>query len=289
MERELFTIITRAVHSLPGACTAPPKCQYTDACIVLTLLWAVVHDRPVDWACRRRNWPWHDRTRRLPSGATMSRRLRTDSVRDLLLATLERLNIVPEPHQRLILDGKALAIAWHSADPDAKVGRGAGGLAKGYKLHMIVDETGNLVSFLVTALNVGEQQAARTMIESIDHGRGTQMLADSNYDSSALYDAAASKGVQLIADKRYKKAKGLGHHYQSPHRLKALAMMQADHTVLDPRRRIEGCFGTLGNVTGGLCGLPNWVRRIDRVERWIAAKLMIDAAHRRLRRGHAVA
>ena len=31
--------------------------RYTTAFIVGFFLWAVIHDRPVSWACRRENWP----------------------------------------------------------------------------------------------------------------------------------------------------------------------------------------------------------------------------------------
>lgn len=49
--------------------------------IVVTWLWAVLHDRPVSWACDRRNWPIHARRRPRPSPSTMSRRLRSPVVR----------------------------------------------------------------------------------------------------------------------------------------------------------------------------------------------------------------
>ena len=91
---------------------------------------------------------------------------------------------------------------------------------------------------------------------------------------------AGQRGVQLIAARRYKKAKGLGHHRHSPHRLVALDMQQRDPKILEPRRRIEGHFGTMGNVIGGLAPLPNAVRGLPRVKRWVTAKLLIDALHR---------
>lgn len=284
MERELFTIVTRVVDALAGTRTRPPKCQFSDRDIILVLVWAVLHDRPIDWACRRKSWPFHDRTRPLPSGSTMCRRLRTDSVLDLMLRVLQELNRVSVKDGVLILDAKALPLAWHTADPDAGVGRGAGALAKGYKLHMIVDGAGNLEAFAVLPLNVGEQAGARLLIHQLAVLGNRWMLGDSNYDCNHLYDAAGDIGVQLLAPQRCRNAKGLGHCYHSPHRLRALRLMKNLPLHRGVRRTIEGCFGTLGNVIGGLNGLPNWVRRLHRVERWVTVKLIIDAAHRRLRR-----
>jgi len=283
MERELFALLLSVLDELDGVRHRPRKCQYTDRDILIVLLWAVLHDRPIDWACKRKNWPTHDRTRALPSGSTMSRRLRTESVCDLLLHWLLAANLVCDDGP-LILDAKALAVAWHSADPDAGIGRGAGQLSKGYKLHAIVDRDGNLRAFVVFALNVSEQAAAEYLIDQLPQEHGRVLLADGNYDSNRLYDCAAEKGIQLIAERRYKQARGLGHHRHSPHRLEALRRMEADSDLLAERRLIEGCFGTLGNVVAGLSSLPNWARHWDRVERWVIGKLLIDAAHRRIRK-----
>ena len=51
--------------------------------IVVVYLWAVIHDRPTSWACERRNWNGIEVVR-LPSQPTMSRRLRTRPVQQLL-------------------------------------------------------------------------------------------------------------------------------------------------------------------------------------------------------------
>lgn len=282
MERELFALMVAVLDAQADARYRPPKCQYTDRDILIVLLWAALHDRPIDWACQRRHWPPHDRVRPLPSGATMSRRLRTDSILELLLRLVLAIQLT-SPDGLLLLDAKPLPIAWHSTDPDAGVGRGAGGLAKGYKLHTILDFDGNVQAFAVFPLNVSEQAAAELLITQLHGVEGRTMLADANYDSNRLYDLAGERGVQLLAQRRYQNAKGIGHHRHSPHRLEALRRMAEDETLLDPRRRIEGYFGTLGNVIGGLNGLPNRMRRLQRVERWVIAKLIIDAAHRRRR------
>lgn len=184
----------------------------------------------------------------------------------------------------LIIDGRALVIAWHSADRDAGYGRGRGGRACGYKLHEIIDSCGNCRRFRVEPLNVAEQTVARDLIDSLSIGEADVLLADANYDSNELYRRADERGIQLIADRRHRDAEGLGHRRQHPARLQAIAMLEADRGRLGPRRLIEGGFGTQGNVVGGLGPLPNHVRGLRRVRLWVGLKIVIDAAHRHRRR-----
>jgi hypothetical protein len=212
----------------------------------------------------------------------MSRRLRCDSVLDLLLRVIASLNLLNECNDtnEFILDAKAMAVASHSADPDARFGRGVGAMAKGYKLHLIADSSGKIVAFAVCPLNVSEQHAAGLLLQTLRGDTPRRLLADASYDSNRLYDLAGEKNLQLIADRRYKNARSIGHQVHSLHRLEALRLMYQDPTILAPRRRIESIFGTMGNVIAGLAPLPNHVRRLHRVERWIIAKLIIHSLHR---------
>jgi hypothetical protein len=289
MERELFVLLIEALDGLGASRHRPPKARFTDRDIVLVWMWAVLHDRPVDWACRRMNWPFHDRTRRLPSGATMSRRLRTASVQNLVLAVLHALAVGLAAHAMgLVMDGKPLPVSGNSVDRDVGFGRACGVMARGYKLHVIADFAGNIREFEVQPLNVSEQAAARAMLGRLPLLPGCRLLADGNYDSNELYDLAAQRGVQMVAARRYRTARGLGHQRHSPHRLRALQIQRDDPTALAPRRSIESRFGTMGNVIGGLSPLPNAVRGLVRVRRWVTAKLLVDALHRRRRaRTHA--
>ena len=292
MERNIFALLASALDGLEGAWARPSKATFTDRDIVLTFFWGVLHDRSVDWACRRGNWPFHDRKRALPSGPTMSRRLREPSVLALIDATRVALRAIRAEDDRATanLDAKPVTVSGHSQDKSAGYGRAGRIFTRGYKLHDIADPAGNVEVYEVLSLKVSEQAAARGLLAGYTPRRpGVTLLADANYDSSELYDLAAERGVQLVAGKRYKHAKGLGHVYQSPHRLKGLAMQARDPRVLEPRRRIEGQFGTMGNVVGGLAPLPNFVRGLTRVRRWIAAKLAIDAAHRFRRINNATA
>ena len=71
---------------------------------------------------------------------------------------------------------------------------------------------------------------------------------------------------------------GKGHHYQSPYRLRSIALAETDfgRTVYALRARIERAFGNAGSFGGGLAPLPAWVRGWYRVHSWVAAKLLIN-------------
>ena len=73
MERQLFTLIYQWLVMV-GATHRRGKKQFSDTMIVAVVVWAVLHDRPLVWACREFNWP-ADRqvVLQLPSPGTMSR------------------------------------------------------------------------------------------------------------------------------------------------------------------------------------------------------------------------
>lgn len=278
MERELFKLLMSALAGLPGIRRRPHKATFTDYDVLAVLLWAALHDRPISWAARRCNWPVHDRVRALPSGATMSRRLRGASIGRWLDLLREAIALPGEGARTLVIDGRPLTIARHSNDADAAYGRAAGGMGKGYKLHQIVDLQGNCRAWRVTPLNVNEKQSAMGMIRDLRPGAADTLLADNNYDANKLYQRARRRGVQLLAPRRQGAKRIINR--QDPARLRAIAMLAEDPRLLAPRRFIETCFATQGNTVGGLGPLPNHVRGLARVTRWVAAKLAIDAAHR---------
>ena len=53
MERELFRRLVAALGQLPAL--PQPRYTYSDQHVVRVLLWAVLHDRPVSWACQATN------------------------------------------------------------------------------------------------------------------------------------------------------------------------------------------------------------------------------------------
>ena len=113
--------------------------RFSDWWVALTYLWAVLHDRPTAWACDPENWPEAERWRVLPSQATMSRRLRTVGVLTLLGQAFEALRERFPRGASKWLDSKPLPVGGASKDRDARPGRCVKGMARGYKLHVVVD------------------------------------------------------------------------------------------------------------------------------------------------------
>jgi len=277
MDRNIWKVIAWTVRR--HAQRRGGRHTYADADIVLIFFWAVLHDRPICWACRRESWPIWEHRRRLPWPSTMTRRLRSRSVRALIDACeafarrgLGAGDVV------FAIDGKPLVIGAASGDPDAGFGRAVRGKAKGYKLHAIVGESGAIWAWQVHPMDVDERTVARRLIRAAPiHD---VLLGDKNYDANALFEIAGRRGVQLLTHRRYGSERGLGHHRHSRWRLRAVFAIEQDATdgarrLLARRGFIERFFGNLVSVRYGLGHLPAWSRRLHRVRRWVQAKLVI--------------
>jgi len=248
--------------------------------LIVTILWASLHDRPVAWACKPRNWSMTRlRPERLPSAATMSRRIDGVTVGCLWHAVEQRLRRLSAQYPGLlvVLDGKPLPIGGCTKDRDARYGRAAGTMAKGYKLHAVWARRALPEVWEVTPMNTCEKVVARRLLPHLRHGG--YLLGDGNYDTSDLYDLASAQGYRLLARPRKGNA-GTGHHYQSPHRMEGIAMLRDDFgkTLYAQRGQIEESFGNATSFGGGLAPLPAWVRGLARVRSWVWAKLCINAA-----------
>lgn len=272
MEDELWTEVYRIVMEL-GKAFRCKRVQHSTRRIVLVYLWAVLHDRPVSWACRDRNWPADQHT--LPSPSCMSRRLRTSSVEGLLRDVQRQLRECFPPRICRWIDAKPLPIGGSTRDPDARYGRAAGTMAKGYKLHVICSSAGALEAWSVLPINVNEKRAARDLVREV--GREGYLVGDNQYDSNPLYNLAGEHGQQLLSPRR--PGTSLGHHRHSAYRLRANEMMAKPlgQTLLTSRTGIERFFAHLTSFPGGLSPLPNWVRRLHRVRLWVQAKLIFNA------------
>lgn len=284
MERNTFGLLVASVDAIAESRHRPARASYRDRDIVLVYFWAVLHDRPTCWACRRQSWPFHDRMRPLPSGSTVSRRLRTASVQ-ALIQTLETRTLRPKADQSGVcfIDAKPLVIGGNSGDRSAGFGRSAGAMAKGYKLHLLLESSGQTLAWEVLPMNKDERPTAVELIARMPCGKGGIIVGDGNYDASRVYEAAAARGYQLVANPRRGASAGRGHRRQNPHRLRGIALARLHPALLRGRSAIERHFGSMGNRPGGLCPLPNWVRRLDRVRRWVGAKLILDALQRQMR------
>lgn len=147
---------------------------------------------------------------------------------------------------------------------------------KGYKLHAIWAALTLPDTWEVTPLNQSEAVVAARMLTPV--GRGVYLLADGNYDTNPLHDAAGRRGYQLLSKNR-RPHSGRGHRPQNPWRLRGLHLRQTtfgDH-LLTCRIQIERDFAHATYFAGGLSPLPAWGRRQHRVRTWGWAKLAINA------------
>lgn len=291
MDRELWRIIARHLSYLTRT-TRDGDFQHPTARILRVYLWAVLHDRPVYWACDRRHWAGIKPPRVLPDQSTMSRRLARPETQRMLQALLERLQ--PAQHGALVMriDGKPLPVAKHSCDRRATIGRGAGGFQKGYKLHAIYAENNRPIAYRVAPMNVDERVVAKQLLEATPLGEG-YLLADANYETNPLYDQAAQIGRVLVTPRRFAHAQGLGQSRQhSPHRVSMIQRMKDPspfvRELLTARRPIETRFAHLTNFGGGLTHLPPWVRG-RRVDHYVTAKIIIRLAKDQLHKQRSVA
>lgn len=292
MERELWRILYWMVLSVDN-CWAARAVGYSDGVIVCTYLWAAVHDRPTCWACDERNWPLDEPLPfggAIPSQPTISRRLRTTGVTELL-ARVQRqfLDAAVDAGAMMLfkmIDGKPLPVGGHSTDPDARWGEGVRGLAKGYKLYAIWAAASPVpIAWEVRAMDAAEKTVARVLIPRLADASpgGGYLVGDGIYDSNPLHDLAADPAVdhQLVARRRYP-GTGLGHRRHSPKRLRSIELLEGGGAfgaaLHHARDGIERKFGNLTGFGAGLQPLPAWVRRPWRVRLWVQAKLLVNAA-----------
>ena len=302
MERE-WAELSAAISRVDAAWKDSARLTHRTAAIVRVHLWAVVHDRPTSWACDPANWPARARPACLPDQSTVSRRTRRGAharAFDAFCAAVGRTIAGPAPAggpvlTHAVVDGTALEVAMHSKDRDARVGRGAGQLSKGYELHVISAGGPMPAQWAVTPLNVDERVVARRLVSRLT-GAG-YLLADAMYDAADLHRRAAAAGdggYQLVCP-RGKPGGGVGHRRQHPARLRSIALTEPPPgtngfgpALHAGRRRVEQAFGNLTSFAAGLKGLPAWARRIWRVRHWVFGKLLVNAARiKRLMRARA--
>lgn len=280
MERELWPVLYRTVRAV-GRDFSQKYVQIPGWVLVLTMLWAALHDRPVSWACDPAHWAaTRLRPARLPSDSTMSRRIDTVAVGLLWRAIEQRLREQSAEHPALVafLDGKPLPVGGATKDPDARYGRAAGTMAKGYKLHAIWAKRALPETWEVTPMNTAEPTVAGRLLPQLTGGG--YLLADGNYDANDLFDQARGREYQLLTPAP-DAGTGRGHRYHSPYRWRSIHLMR--ETTFGPavyacRIGVEQAYGNATSFAGGLAPLPAWVRGLDRVRTWVWAKLLINAA-----------
>lgn len=284
MDTEVWRVLTAAVRSADRrVARRGRKTCYTDQQIVRMYLWSVAHDRPLCWACDRRHYNGVYRPPQLPSVSQFCRRVKTTRVQELLQAVNAYLTRAKQPARLSFLDGKPLPIGICSRDPDARVGYATKGFANGYKLHALATDDGRILRFAVRPMNEGEARIARDFADSVE---SRLVLADANYDTKHLYQAFGAHGAQLLTPLKRVAQTAPPLRRMGPERRFAIRLYQRlgkdYYKLLTPRSQIERIFSALCCFGGGLASLPPWVRRLDRVTRWVTAKIAIY--HARLRR-----
>lgn len=256
------------------------RIQFTDADIVRVYMWAVLNDRPTRWACDKKNWPIYHRRKKLPDPSTMSRRLRTKAVQQLLRAIENHLKTSRPRSICRWIDAKGLLISNSSGDKQAGYGYAGGGKGKGYKLYAIADPEQGFVNWKIGPMNKSEGRVALELLKEAEE-QG-YIIGDKAYDNNPLYELAGSKSICLIAPRRFKNAKSVGNRKHSSFRLKMIERLNDRYIrgLIKTRVGIEHMFGRLTNLSFGLKPLPNWVRGMFRVENWLRGKLILFAIYK---------
>jgi Transposase DDE domain len=285
MERELWLELYRWLCAAATGLPRAKRRRFADAVVAAVYAWAVLHDRATAWAADARNWPADLLAAHfvlaLPSQPTLSRRLRDPDLAPLLAAVHGRV-AGPAAQDTLVkvVDSKPLPVGPYSRARDARWGRGARGLIKGYKLHAVYGRGPLPVAWEVVPANASEQRVAKRLFRKLKNAG--YVLADSVYDVSVLYEVAAAHGHQLVARRKRPDAP-VGARAAGPERLRSVDLLEATHgtgfgrELYRLRTSVERRFGRLTSFGGGLAPLPNWVRTLPRVRLWVQVKLLIDA------------
>ncbi|MBA7476195.1 hypothetical protein ES707_11577 [subsurface metagenome] len=274
MEDKLFKKVYHQIKQTAKNKTLK-RATFSHAQILRTYFWAVIHDRPIYWACKKKNWPIYYRRHQLPTASTMSRRLRTETIQKLLKQMEHSLiQRVPRSTCRWI-DAKPLPIGGNSKDKDSRFGFGASSIAKGYKLYAIADKNQGFVRWTIKSMNKSESKIAHELIRTLDN-QG-YLIGDGQYDNNRLYDMVGRKSIQLVTPQRIRNAKGLGHRRHSLYRIRAMDLIKRPfgQSLIESRKSIKRMFGNLTCFAGGLKPLPHWVRTLFRVRLWVQAKMIL--------------
>jgi hypothetical protein len=286
MELELWAETSAAISAVANGWKRLARVYHSTALIVRVYHWACLHDRPICWACRAENWAPSVRPKLLPDQSTMSRRTRHADFWAFLERVGERMKGKTKPQIVKVVDGKPLELPNHTSDRDATWSRGVSRTSVGYKIHAVFAGNPMPEAFSITTLNVCEKRMAARLIKRVA-GVG-YLLGDAHYDASWLFDTCHSHNHQLLCP-RAKPGTGQGHHYVSPHRRRAINMLEIPravssfgHDLYGQRTNIERDFSQLVCFGAGLSVLPAWIRRIWRVRHWVMNKLLINAARIRI-------
>jgi hypothetical protein len=293
MEREVwlrfYRMLTAYAHRAGAA--RPRGCSISDVVIASVHMWAVIHDRPESWACVEANWPgpkdWRPFSR-LPSQSCLSRRVRRESLKRLLDGFARHVaEDVFGASDTLVkrVDSKPLPVGTYSRCKDARWGEATKIKMRGYKLFCVYGNGPMPIAHEVSSMNASDARVGRRLVGRLE-GSG-YVLGDSGFDANKFYAACAEANHQGVTRRKRPNTgfkTGAEHH---PHRLRAVELLEGERDgkgggafgleLYKLRTGIERDFGQLTNIGGGLSGLPNWVRWLPRVRRWVRGKLLAIA------------
>jgi hypothetical protein len=292
MDRELWDLIFDAIKRAAkevgwhGGRRLP---VYGNWLIVAMYIWSVWHDRPLSWACDRFHYGRLFRPRSLPSVSQFTRRVKSDDCQQILRLVHEEFSQRGLCCEEGYIDGKPLLVSPVSKDRQAKRGKISGGYGKGYKLHAYVNEHRRIVVWSVTSLNEDEKTVAReSLLPNLPElSPRAIVMADSNYDSAPLHkEVTEPREICFVHRLRGQDRVGpAGHNPQTWREMgvsrRELVQAWQNHEqllefLLKNRDEIERSFGVLTCTGGGLgTALPSWVRTLDRVTRWVGAKIIL--------------
>jgi len=293
MDREIWCTVLSAIKRAARQVNPSVRCPlFGDWLIVAMYFWSCWHDRPQCWACEREHYGRLFRPRKLPSVSQFNRRMRTESVQMILQRIHNDLAKIGLAMPVSFIDGEPLLVSPVSKDPDARWGHITGGHGKGYKLHAFVTEDLRIPVWSVTALNVHETHVTEAMCPHLPPQlTDALVLGDGNYDAADLHKRIELTGARLLVPLR-----GMAEHPVTLRQMGSARREQlkivrdnplAVKYVLKWRTQIERVFSTLSGHGGGLGPLPNWVRRLERVKRWVGCKIALY--HGRLQHRNPVA
>ncbi len=270
MEGQVWAIVRRFLRV---AQEVSGRFSYSNGEILAVVLWAVLHDRPMVWACQAEHWPEEQRPRRLPHPSTISRRYRCVELQDEALRIHEAVACVLGMADRYaVIDGRPLLVGGYSKDPDARSGRACGAMGKGYKFHALVTGDHAIMTYEVESLPVAEQKVAVDLLQRAP-AWVTRVVGDGNYDSMNLHRVAGEVHRKLYTPLRDNR---VGRRRQ-PRRLELLRLSQrrVGRRLLSWRNAVERTFAHHSNIGFGYKGLPSWARRLHRVRRWMWGKTLL--------------
>jgi len=286
MDRDVWSNVMDAVdRSIAKLKPAGRKPTYSHRLVAGMYFWSVWHNQSLSWACERDHYNGLFRPRALPSISRFSRRVKEPIFQRLLQLVHGHLAASGFSSPVLYVDGKPLVVSPVSKDRDARRGHVTGGFAKGYKLHAYVTERRRIIVWSLTPLNAAEQSMAVLMSGHLPPAPPDALtMGDSNFDSALLHKALGERGRLLLTPlKAQQRVKDGRHHpvtlrQMGAGRREAIAVDKAcpdlKRMVLKQRNNVEGTFSVLA-AAGLSYALPTCVRRIERVRRWVGAKIIL--------------